>query len=349
MQNASPAPNVDNRSIEASEYLNTNHILRTSQARRRLGFDEWHDAVCAAFVPHESLVGSGEPFEGEVTPYGFGSLMLATVGGSQVRVSRTPGSIRAADRGYLKVGLQLSGYCVLSQGGREAALTPGDLAIYDTSRPYELVFEGGFNMLVLMLPRELVSIRSQQLRHVTARRISGRHGMGALLSPFLTGLASRLFTGDVRPSVEVCDAVLDLVAATCRSEIEAMPDFTSASARQALLVRIKFYIEVHLGDANLDTASLSRAHHVSPRYVQKLFQDEGETVRSWVRRRRLARCHRELCDDHLYGVPAAAIGSRWGFMDAANFTRAFRAEFQTTPSALRDRSKHVASIDTAAH
>ena len=168
--------------------------------------------------------------------------------------------------------------------------------------------------------------------------------MGSVLSPFLALLAARCLSGDVQPSFEVCDAVLDLLAATCRSESEQVEDSQPAAGRRAHLFRVQTYIDEHLGDPTLDTASIAQAHHVSARYLQKLFQEDGRTLRSWIRTRRLDRCRCELADRRLGQVPVAAIGSRWGFHDAANFVRAFRTEFGTTPSAWRDEALKAGSL-----
>jgi AraC-like DNA-binding protein len=299
-----------------------------------LGFDRWREAVSQAFVPLEAETVGGTGFNGHLAAASLGELELSTVGGAPVRVRRTPATIRSADRGYLKVGVQTRGYCVLTQDGREAALTPGDLAVYDTTRPYELVFDRDFQMLVLMLPRDLLVNRTRSLPELTARRISGRSGMGAVLSPFLAQLGQRLLLGDLEPSIEICDAVLDLLSATCRAEGErdgAVP----ASAQQALLLRVQSHIDERLGDTGLDPETVAAAHHVSVRYLQKLFQAEGTTVSAWIRRRRLEQCLRDLRDERLRDAPAAAIGARWGFPEPANFSRAFRREFGTPPSAVR--------------
>lgn len=299
-----------------------------------LGFDCWHDAVRTAFVPLEVVTPSAATFAGELATAPLGGMELACVGGSPGTVTRTPRMIRAADSGYLKVGVQTHGYCVLTQDGREAALTPGDVVVWDTTRPYELQFAQEYQQQVLMLPRQLLSVRPRDLTDVTARRISGRTGMGAVLSPFLASLAQHLLIGDVQPSMEVCDAVVDLVAATCRSAADS-PGAVPHTAQQALLLRVQTYIDQRLGDPALDPAAVAAAHHISVRYLQKLFQAEGMTVSAWIRRRRLERCLRDLRDERLRAIPAFAIGARLGYTDPANFARAFRREFGKPPSAFR--------------
>ncbi len=299
-----------------------------------LGFDQFHDAVSAAFVPLQVATTSAAPFVGELATAPLGVMLLACVSGSPITVTRTPRMIRAADSGYLKVGVQTHGACILTQDGREAALTPGDIAVYDTTRPYELLFAHDYQMLVLMLTRQLLSTRPHTLIDVTARRISGHTGMGTVLSPFLTLLARQSLVGDLQPSMEVCDAVVDLVSATCRSAADSA-DTVPPLAQQALLLRVQTFIEERLGDPSLDPATVAAAHHMSVRYLQKLFQAEGTTVSAWIRRRRLERCLRDLRDERLRAIPAAAIGARLGYTEPANFARAFRREFGSPPSTFR--------------
>ena len=106
-------------------------------------------------------------------------------------------------------------------------------------------------------------------------------------------------------------------------------------AQQALLLRVQTYIDQRLNDPSLDPAAVAAAHHMSVRYLQKLFQAQGTTVSAWIRRRRLGRCLRDLRDERLRAIPAAAIGARFGYTDPANFTRAFRREFGRPPSTFR--------------
>ncbi|MCY0943062.1 hypothetical protein O1W17_20680 [Streptomyces sp. H34-S5] len=63
------------------------------------------------------------------------------------------------------VGLQVTGSSMVVQDGREAVLQPGDLAPYDTTRPYILVNENGTH------PPALLPRRAQRTR--AARRAAG--------------------------------------------------------------------------------------------------------------------------------------------------------------------------------
>jgi AraC-like DNA-binding protein len=271
-----------------------------------------------------------------------GALGLVCLDGGPMTITGTPAAERS-DSGRLKVGVQTRGNGLLTQDGREAALDPGDVALYDAARPYELSFEHDFQLLVLTLPQHAHRGRRWQLADLTARRIPGSSGMGAVLSPFLTLLASRVLSGDVQPSRDVCDAVLDLLTATCRAALGDAPESGPRSAHRALLLRIQADIEQRLGEPSLCAAEVAAANHISVRYLQKLFQEAGSTASSWIRVRRLERCRRDLTDPRLAHVPVSAIGSRWGYPDAANFARAFRSVYAEAPSALRARALGAAA------
>src|SRR5262249_5573297 len=149
-------------------------------------FDGWREAVSKTFVPLEVAARTDRAFGGALASQPIGQVQLSQVSGGPVQVARTPRTIRQNDPEFYKVSMQVRGYCVLEQDGREAALTPGDFAIYDTTRPYKLTYDQDFRTLVVMLPRALLSLKPDDMTGLTARRISGRRGIGALISPFLT-------------------------------------------------------------------------------------------------------------------------------------------------------------------
>jgi len=88
---------------------------------------------------------------------------------------------------------------------------------------------------------------------------------------------------------------------------------TSAEARErTLLHRIYAFVEQQLTDPGLSPRSIAAAHHVSLRYLYKLF----------------------------------AIGGHWGFSSAAHFSRAFRDEYGVPPAEFRARSAIPAALCT---
>jgi AraC-like DNA-binding protein len=102
-----------------------------------------------------------------------------------------------------------------------------------------------------------------------------------------------------------------------------------------LLLRIHTYIAQHLSDPELSPTAIAAGCHISTRYLHTLFQQQGDTVTGWIRDRRLDRCRHDLADPRLHPLPVSAIATRWGFPDAAGFSRAFRAAYGVPPSVYR--------------
>jgi AraC-like DNA-binding protein len=105
--------------------------------------------------------------------------------------------------------------------------------------------------------------------------------------------------------------------------------------RRCLVVRIRDFIEEHLGDPALTPSTIAGAHHISLRYLHKLFETQEKTVAAWIRHRRLESCRRDLMNPAAQWRPVAAIAARWGFTDSASFNRMFRAEYGIPPGEFR--------------
>ena len=90
--------------------------------------------------------------------------------------------------------------------------------------------------------------------------------------------------------------------------------------------------------AELSLNTITEQQRVSSRYVQKLFEDAGMSFTGYVRDRRLERCRQELMSPAHRGLSVSEICFRWGFNDAAHFSRSFRAKFDMTPRGCRNAS-----------
>ncbi len=121
--------------------------------------DIWHHILSTAFVPFEVPVLGTETVFGEIRTATHGALEASDVRSGPQVVRRSRRLVEETEGDYYKLGLQLSGYCVVTQDDREAALTPGDFALYDCSRPFQLAFDDSFRMLAFMFPRRLLRLR----------------------------------------------------------------------------------------------------------------------------------------------------------------------------------------------
>lgn len=312
-------------------------LLDTAQYDIADRFDAYRDTVSRTFVPLVPLASMPmDSFACRLDSRSLGMVQISTIRATPHAVQRTPAAARRSDEAFFKLGLQMSGSARLEQDGRQASLQPGDFAIYDTTRPYRLEFLSDYHIIVVMFPRSLLRISSRQAGDVTARAVSGRTGLGALLSPVLAGLGPDLDAG-ADAEAHLSEAVVDLIAA-CFSPVEdragSMP-----SRRGQLMADIRAYIDANLSDPSLDVAAIARAHHISTSYLQKLFASDSISVAALIRERRLDRCRRNLADPANAHRSAALIAAHQGFSDASHFSRLFRTAYGMTPGEYRSGAR----------
>ena len=334
-------PRTSHRPIELADFD------RVDRQHSWLTFDSWCEAISAGFVPLEAMLRSSVAhvdFAGEIRSRTIGSIQLSEVSGDEVVVSRTPGKIRQSDPGLVKLGMQVEGRGIVRQAGHEAVLMPGDFAIYDTAKPYQLEFTGAFTMFVVMFPRAELRSRERDLAAGVARSIRGEAGIGGVVSPFLLGLRRSLADESLRSSPMIESAVLDLASAVL--EVDGSHDHENSS--EVLLARAKSFIEAHLSDIELNTRMIAENHHVSPRYLQRIFEGDGQTVAGWIRRRRLEKCGKDLADPRLSHLSIGAICARHGLVDSSHISRIFKEEFGVPPREYRnDRLRAAVCHETA--
>ncbi|WP_247597334.1 helix-turn-helix domain-containing protein [Leifsonia sp. PS1209] len=304
--------------------------VTTSIARN---FSEFRTAVSESFVPLHVTSSRPDPFWGRIRSAGADEVHVSEVSAAEHVVERTPELIARSDRHYFKLSLQLSGTGLLIQDNREAVLQPGDLAVYDTHRPYSLVFDDDFRTMVVMFPKHLIDLPADVVAQLTAVKMSGKSGVGSIIVPFLAQLVGNLEQLNGATGARLAHSALDLVTTMFANEL----DVTSGpgNPHQALMQRIRGYIDANLASTDLGPTQIAAAHFISTRHLHGLFREQGTTVSSWIRTRRLERCRRDLLNP-LYGDrPVAAIAARWGFVDAAHFSRVFKATYAESPSELR--------------
>ena len=225
-------------------------------------FTQWRTLVSQSFVPLE--VRSESPtFHGTLRSRVLDELSIVEVTANGHQVLRTPTLIAASTRQYFKLNLQLTGSGLLVQDNREATLRPGDLAVYDTNRPYTLEFDQDFRTLVLMFPHDVLDLPADSVGQLTAVRLPGDAGLGRLISPFMVQLAENLDVLSGASGHRLAYNAVDLIATMFESELNQRRD-PEAGAHGDLLGRIRSYVDAHLGDPELGPASIAAARPAKP-------------------------------------------------------------------------------------
>ncbi|MEV4002877.1 helix-turn-helix domain-containing protein [Actinomadura sp. NPDC049753] len=315
-------------------------VINTAEVPVAERFAFWREVTAKVWVPCNLRC---EPhlesrFQAGLRISEFGPVQASLMTATPYSVERTPKLIRQSDPGILMLVCTVRGHGVMTQDGRRTEFGPGDLVLADTSRPYRAELSPdvpGSQVLVLCLPRSLLPFPQRDLRRLAGVRLRSDQGMGALSSQFLLQLARHLHELGPSDTARLATLTLDVFTAALATALDA-PDVVPPQARRrVLMAQIFSFIRRNLGDPQLTPDAIASAHHISLRYLHKLFHQEGHTVAGWIRERRLERCLRDLADPRLADRPINAIAARWGFGSAAHFSQVFRGAYGLSPGQFR--------------
>jgi AraC family transcriptional activator of tynA and feaB len=242
----------------------------------------------------------------------------------------------------LNLMVQHRGSSTTRTGDLRCALEAGDFMLYDPGLPFELAFSDPTQMIVVRLPLGETEKRLPGLARLAGIAMKGDRGARAVLSGFVRNAWSHLDGDNLGWADSLCEAIWPLVESAYR-ELRASachPD-PLTKRRQRLLS----FIDAHLGETDLDAASVAQELGVSARTIQITFANLGTTPSAYIQSCRVRRAAREL-ERQGTGASVTAIALALGFNDASGFSRAFRREFGIAPRDYR-RGRRAAPRSTS--
>jgi AraC-like DNA-binding protein len=307
-------------------FLNTSDVAEADRA------EMVRQAIATAIVPVEI----GWPV-GRVTARGMitdlGELTAGTMRSSATTAERTPAQARDALEPSIFLSIQRVGSSLVAQDDREAVVRAGTLVIYDSTAPYALVDDNGLSQEFFRVPHAALAMPHDMIRKACAVALSPGHPLTALTTDYLSRLASTPELLTAADAAAVGYPSIELIRAVIATHFGA--DALGADALQATLpTRILEYVRRHLGDPGLCAEQVAAAHYISVRHLYKVLADSGIGLSNWIRTRRLEACRHELTRASA-ATTIAAVARKYGFSDMSSFSRAFRAEYGTTPRQWR--------------
>ena len=295
----------------------------------------WTDLVCDTFVQLDCDPGAGQhSIEGDIHADELASLRLSKVTATPQVVRRTAAKIAHASEDYFLVSIQTRGEGLIVQDGRVAKLAPGDFALYDSTRPYELRFDGAFQQYVLQLPGPTLRTALHNTAALTASTVSGQRGAGHLMIGMIGTLAADIDTLAPASAHAVAESVTQILIAG----LSALPAAKRAPVSHLTAYhreQIKACARARLRDPALNVATLAAQLRLSPSTLHRAWSGEACSLTEWIWAQRLDAARHDLCDPNQAARSVSEIAFSWGFNDAAHFSRAFRARFGRSARALR--------------
>ena len=311
-------------------------LIRVDDEPPRTRLEYFQHVVADTIVPFGLRIDADRDLRAEILTGPVGTVHVTKVSAPQMTAFRSARLIRASDPELFKIDVQVRGHTVFAQGDREAALAPGDFTLMDLSRPCRLAdIENEHEVLAVKFPHAALGLRHDELARLTAVPISGRDGLGALISSLARHLAGHLEDHDRTGGARLAAALMDLLVVALAQRLDRLAVIAPTTRRRALLVSVQSFIERRLNDPELSPSAVAAAHNISVRQLYRLFATHETSVAGWIRQRRLERCRQDLLDAAFGHWSVSAIAARWGLMNAAHFSRAFRDAYGLPPAEYR--------------
>lgn len=304
-------------------------------------FEWWREVVGQGVAPTRISSDCGPDFAGHAGFLTLGAAQVTTMTFSPLTSQRPAQLVRRSDPQTLELTLILEGAMRVTQDRGETHLSAGDFAMWTSSRPYGGHAmgspEGGVSRaLILHLPQALVPLPQRRVGELFARRMPAASGMGRVLAQYLQSVVQEASALDESSGKRLGAIGIDLATGFLAERIGAQERLPAETRHQLLLSAIDTFIDDNLADPHLSLGAVAARHNISVRLLHHLFRSRPETVSASIRRRRLERCHADLAAPALHFLPVRAVAARWGMVDAAAFSRAFRTAYGLTPGEHRN-------------
>jgi AraC-like DNA-binding protein len=286
-------------------------LIRTEDQMAGRRLEAWRGVVCDTLGPLDVRIDPDVPLRGEIEAGEVGAVRVGRIDTTTPSsVHRTAGLIRRATAPVYRVVLALSGRPRVAQDGKSAQLKPGEFAIYDFGRPYDLGYDDAVELGVFSIPHELLALPYPSVARLTAVPIGGDGAVGGLAAPLLRRVVLDHEHYAPASAARLSTVMADLITTAVAERIEHDALVPRETRDQTLLLRVKAFIEQELGRSDLDPGTVAVAHHISVRQLHRLFEAESMTVAAWIRHRRLERCRADLTDVSLRTLTVSAVGAR---------------------------------------
>ncbi len=291
----------------------------------------WRDAFSQISLPLPSLRDHSD-FHGDVIS------VTSPLGIEFSRVASSAQTISGAVPSRppcLWLALPIEGDFLLDDGAGNSHLHSGDILYGPTGRDSTLVLPDHFVMLYIRIPQTMLYPRLLNLQVLELGTLSSDVAGNRIFANLLHSIVDDLdeLTDEYIRPIEIALAEF-VISALAQSAATSCFDLAGASNFH----RITQAIEIQLGDGDLTLHDVADQQHVSARYIQKLFQQAGLSFSHYLRQRRLEHCHADLASVAHRSLSISDICFRWGFNDAAHFSRSFRADYGMTPRSFRQQN-----------
>lgn len=209
----------------------------------------------------------------------------------------------------------------------------GDICFFTLDEAMSVTLGSAYSARIVQVKRDLVApyVRRLDLGH---RPLDGSGAAARLLQTYLATLAGSA-TQPAPLAATAAAHIRDLAALLLGAAPDATDAIRAGGVRAARLAAVRAHIAAHFRDPALTAAETARALGITPRYVRRLLEEDGESYADLVAEHRLDAAHRLLTAPATTGATIAEIAESVGYVEFTTFFRQFRRRFGMAPSDAR--------------
>ncbi|WP_293395284.1 helix-turn-helix domain-containing protein [Nevskia sp.] len=311
----------------------------TAAHPRRDSYEEWESKL-------QQVYGAFR-FDGKPSDAFAASIRHRVVSGFQVvdcrcdpcGATRTGSEMSLDTREVLGIQLVLQGREHISFENEQIVLTPGDLLIWDTTRPMRFQVMESLHKVSVLLPLARLQSWLPRSWHSIRHKLDKDSNAAKLMASYVCSVSPMFMSGAFSQSDGLTESAIGLLVTALEEPQLAI----STSLREVQMEQVRGYIEAHLEDPELSPATIANGTRISVRYLHWLFKSTGTTAFQYVVHKRLLRCRLDLENPRMQGRKIIDIAYSAGFQNATHFARRFRDEFGMSPKDYRDSRLEIAA------
>jgi AraC-like DNA-binding protein len=223
----------------------------------------------------------------------------------------------------------LKGHQQLRDAQRNCLIEPGDIVVWSSRFSCNFEVMAPQDKLQLLVPRShLERLMPLLVPERGWTRLPRRGAMPMLARVCMESLWKQRLDLEQDELQAAADATLDLLVRGLR------PARHPHRSKADRFTQVLDYVDQALDDPALAPTSIAHRFGCSVRSLHALFAEHGTSVASEIRRRRLERCRDDLAGRG-HGDRIGELALRWGFSDAAQFSKLFKSRYGVSPRQYR--------------
>lgn len=274
-------------------------------------------------------------FECSVVARTLPGVQVMTTSMSPARITRTR-EFLADNNGDLIFIINQTGTATAHARGRDVILREGDALLMNTSevKVFDRHSHGG--SLSFRIPRSILSSIVADVDDVVMQLIPQDTDVLKLLAGYAAPLFNDIALATPEFRRTAVNHLHDLVALALGATHDAGGMANARGLPAARLRMAKAYIIENSNRRDLSVGGVAAHLGLTPRNLQRLFENEGTTFSEFLLAQRLSRAHRMLTEPRLAQSAVGAIAYDAGFGDLSYFNRSFKRRYGATPRAVRN-------------